>query len=100
MSEWSSDVGSSDLLPPLIIALIIAVPRGRLMHDKSNLSYTLCEIVGSPTQWRFSHEIQAISRTLWNRHLRMGNSGRNRSKKRRAGKECVGTLRYRLSQYN
>src|SRR3546814_4756444 len=57
-------------LPPLIIALIIAVPRGRIMHDKSNLSYTLCEIVGSPTQWRFSHEIQAISRTLWNRHLR------------------------------
>src|SRR3546814_3892230 len=85
ISDWSSDVCSSDLLDIETEAQIIA--RYQREHETSDATFGPLELD------RFS-TLQQLSRALGESAADM------RSEERRVGKECVSTCRSRWSPYH
>src|SRR3546814_1221675 len=86
ISDWSSDVCSSDLLPPLKEFIL---PGGGEAAARCHLARTIVR--------RAERETVTLSRleTVRAQPLRY----LNRSEERRVGKECVSTCRARWSPY-
>src|SRR3546814_9794429 len=80
ISDWSSDVCSSDLLPPL--------PHTR----RSCADDRMCQ------GWR-SHQRGDVEDALYSADREVRHCGMRRSEERRVGKECVSTCRSRWSPY-
>src|SRR3546814_13144332 len=101
ISDWSSDVCSSDLVRPMMrsvttamtVVSLFALGAPALAEDsKDPIKMTLHDWTG-----------QLITTRLMGEALK--NAGLNveyvqRSEERRVGKECVSTCRYRWSPYN
>src|SRR3546814_10556697 len=94
ISDWSSDVCSSDLLHP-DLKLRFTVPNGYGMQNGTDA----VSVSGNGGQAQFSTGpyngdmnayISAVFRAV----------AGNRSEERRVGKECVSTCRSRWSQYH
>src|SRR3546814_6592218 len=92
ISDWSSDVCSSDLLGPLLEKLGngskgINWSMGEAVELLRSLNRTVLDEGISKGQPRIQTDIDAIETIL-------------RSEERRVGKECVSTCRSRWSPYN
>src|SRR3546814_15902253 len=87
ISDWSSDVCSSDLLVGGRARAIKGniVERGRQSDQ------------GRPSPWNYSQYPAQEAQRLW---PRFGRSSSRRSEERRVGKECVSTCRSRWSPYH
>src|SRR3546814_18027239 len=83
ISDWSSDVCSSDLVPPLIFLLMLQENEGR---------YVLLPVVDG------DRRLQGILHTY--DLLQAQPAGQARSEERRVGKECVSTCRSRWLPYH
>src|SRR3546814_1281505 len=83
ISDWSSDVCSSDL--------IRAGPRRRLLADPGHVDGLLCRRHALPVAHR-RHLPQLLRLVL--------RPAAERSEERRVGKECVSTCRSRWSPYH
>src|SRR3546814_11290810 len=98
ISDWSSDVCSSDLIAQLFLQFVRAQVLGeqRLDRVKAGIARTISEI-GQPAQ---------IGGDRINQIGGIGGGGvpfdidNQRSEERRVGKECVSTCRSRWSQYH
>src|SRR3546814_1055721 len=97
ISDWSSDVCSSDLTIVLIRAAALhAWERGRPEDEHSLLlREALADLSGPPPQTIF----KKIPST-WKRQDWKGTTKFFRSEERRVGKECVSTCRSRWSPYH
>src|SRR3546814_2187283 len=94
ISDWSSDVCSSDLL----LSPLLSVPQLRqhgvllhhgLVHPRSPLPAIPALYILMPTQDNIVRVVADIQRRLY-----------QRSEERRVGKECVSTCRSRWSPYH
>src|SRR3546814_19227874 len=100
ISDWSSDVCSSDLIEPLL-------PRGRRgAHrvDDRRIISGIVHMLRSGARWRDCPPAYGPYTTVYNRFNRWSRQGLwleifERSEERRVGKECVSTCRSRWSQY-
>src|SRR3546814_19586665 len=118
ISDWSSDVCSSDLLDPTAGEAVIAESAGlpgrvHFVGGSMGLPETcdalaakahelggvdiLCNNVGiqPPTSYVPAHDLDD---SLWAAILTV--NLKTRSEERRVGKQCVSTFRYRLSPYH
>src|SRR3546814_2648814 len=91
ISDWSSDVCSSDLVFRYEhngnkLEIVPSVKGLATIHDKDILIYCIYQLIGKMNQG------ERPSRTL---HLTA-----RRSEERRVGKECVSTCRSRWSPYH
>src|SRR3546814_19731129 len=99
ISDWSSDVCSSDLL---------ATMASLLHRDPKGNSLVAAMVIASPvtpTEWVRSYlraYLRPLVHCLLAHDLVFMPHGENlvRSEERRVGKECVSTCRSRWSQYN
>src|SRR3546814_17799793 len=96
ISDWSSDVCSSDLLVPGGFAHVAhAAPEIELERADAHLHVVLVELYGAAAIGKDG--IQARQRRLIAAGPR---SGVQSSEERRVGKECVSTCRSRGSPFN
>src|SRR3546814_19475997 len=87
ISDWSSDVCSSDLLRPLLAPIEDDMHRGAIDTDHLEVGGDGGRAVG----WNFQQAVAQIE---------MPRQDARRSEERRVGKECVSTCRYRWSPYH
>src|SRR3546814_8227186 len=93
ISDWSSDVCSSDLRTPIKKPRLMRLWKPRLKKPWSTLP--------PPTAHRSpDHEGQGSHHRRQGRHRHRSERRRLRSEERRVGKECVSTCRSRWSPYN
>src|SRR3546814_2685677 len=91
ISDWSSDVCSSDLIPLARLLVVLGI-RPNTITTLSNLTAVaaLCALIWTDTPWLFP--------VLWLMALFFDIA--DRTEERRVGKECVSTCRSRWSPYN
>src|SRR3546814_13339229 len=97
ISDWSSDVCSSDLSGSEGQATTPAVHR--LLPPGIGAPQATIPAVLPTTQIDLS-QLREIRPTLWHRMERRLRGHRLRSEERRVGKECVSTCRSRWSPYH
>src|SRR3546814_14719104 len=124
ISDWSSDVCSSDLLWESLVALLFLSRQVAyawmcvqsrdtcvVALQGADVQHGLCRLIGEGAResteefaelWRANTDDHPrvgaeLSATLNNRG---GQFGRDRSEERRVGKECVSTCRSRWSPYH
>src|SRR3546814_19104577 len=96
ISDWSSDVCSSDLVPNAVAAKFHP-PSGA---DRSGNARPYVLAVSSPNAHKnFARMVAAFLSLEGFDDVELHIVG-DRSAKRRGGKECVSTCRYRWSQYH
>src|SRR3546814_20435918 len=100
ISDWSSDVCSSDLPPPVRHGpgrrrSARRTPRRRHRRDHEGQPVTTLELTFDPYDYDF-HEDPYPTYA----HLRARAPVFHRSEERRVGKECVSTCRSRWSPYH
>src|SRR3546814_19438404 len=95
ISDWSSDVCSSDLLTPqsTIFELLDAALSGNTRRA--------LELYEEQRSMKVEPQ-QIIAMLAWQLHVLavVKAAGERRSEERRVGKECVSTCRYRWSPYH
>src|SRR3546814_4056794 len=101
ISDWSSDVCSSDLIP--VQDLKDQINKNESIKDIDNAFVVTAVDIATQTKWgnQYLYEffnsllaIQGVNRTSFE-----GSVG-GRSEERRVGKECVSTCRSRWSRYH
>src|SRR3546814_15626135 len=95
ISDWSSDVCSSDLLKNLGIKKMIM-----LTGDNQKVAEAIAKEIGITDAWGGlmpEQKVEAIEKLASEGKVAMIGDGVNRSAESRVGKECVGTCRYRWS---
>src|SRR3546814_12842587 len=97
ISDWSSDVCSSDLEKRAGNAPIARLLKARLMIAKGDLSSAVAALT---TLTNDLPEFLPSRFLLGSALLAQGNLYQARSEERRVGKECVSTCRARWSQYH
>src|SRR3546814_13518747 len=95
ISDWSSDVCSSDLEDDDLLALLLRDNLGRNGQPVGGLQ--LAAVTGKQ-HVRQRHAFACLAGHLFNYDLVSG--GDARSEERRVGKECVSTCRSRWSPYH
>src|SRR3546814_2185507 len=95
ISDWSSDVCSSDLKDDAGMSILIVIVGDFLDHAASNT------IGRAPVRDRFKEIGDRLVTVRRNRDaLARTDQVDDRSEERRVGKECVSTCRSRLSPYH
>src|SRR3546814_1011571 len=99
ISDWSSDVCSSDLLLPTLSRLSVSSePVSRLRHWCSSQYLRI-----SPLHWEFHSPLSDSSLPVSSAHPRLSpglsHLTRQRSEERRVGTECVSTCKFRWLPY-
>src|SRR3546814_11968159 len=94
ISDWSSDVCSSDLIFSVIGELFLSRPRGGICTRLGLRSGALATLPPSQRENRLS---QRVNLGLLPNTFSLVLAGR--SEERRVGKECVSTCRSRWSPY-
>src|SRR3546814_1488967 len=97
ISDWSSDVCSSDLIKILLLFPMVHMPRGweaaRLRSDH--------ETKEKGASFRPQSQLVAVGRRKIRRHPPLENAALHpSSEERRVGNECVSKCRSRWSQYH
>src|SRR3546814_13893628 len=90
ISDWSSDVCSSDLFGTIALAEQFANPAQRIAHPQGQAAIPV-RLGGDATRLEYLDIAAGIEREL---DIEKGIAG-NRSEERRVGKECVSTGRSR-----
>src|SRR3546814_3584448 len=91
ISDWSSDVCSSDLLRPMIEPL---PPPSRIARASR---YSDSASLAAPPE---KSTRRRPEKAAWTTCLILSTGSDHRSEERRVGKECVSTCRSRWSQYH
>src|SRR3546814_18121273 len=97
ISDWSSDVGSSDLQPDFLRQFGRKNPPGAVEGNSTPVAWTSHAYFPPPgpgRKWIDRPADQSVSLG------RLGSLRKGRSEERRVGKECVRTGRSRWTQYN
>src|SRR3546814_13758297 len=103
ISDWSSDVCSSDLAHVAGVAILARHPFGYAPHGRTAFVGRMIAIAALLTNRGFNHAFNAKApcfgrdRAVW--FVRATRRNR-RSEERRVGKECVSTWRSRWSPYH
>src|SRR3546814_9762845 len=94
ISDWSSDVCSSDLIGAAALEALDPAPDGAIIASPANPTGTIIP----------AEEMAHIAQVCRTRNIRIVSDeiyhGLSRSEERRGGKECVSTCRYGWSPYH
>src|SRR3546814_10939261 len=96
ISDWSSDVCSSDLEDSAVFAIDVGLAPGVFVTPTDDL-----KVVGSVLQAKFVDRRHPVANGYDSDDLAVYSAeGLSRSEERRVGKECVSTCRSRWSPYH
>src|SRR3546814_19441007 len=99
ISDWSSDVCSSDLVSVRLLAQKCG--NIEVIHSRGLERTYLCGRIAAARLANNGRNIRIrIRKIAANHHRDIIRTGTNRSEERRVGKECVSTCRSRWSPYN
>src|SRR3546814_18771330 len=98
ISDWSSDVCSSDLVSAKNIRAWVSVPPLRGLNRPTTAQFRRSD--QTPKTWTRQHLVARDETQKPTCSTRRRHGCRRRAEERRVGKECVSKCRYRGSPYH
>src|SRR3546814_11670319 len=98
ISDWSSDVCSSDLRKFFGLPAGAAMIGAMKLDNRDLQILTILQAEGRITKSELAARVSLSPAACWDRLKRLDQAGR--SEERRVGKECVSTCRSRWSPYH